>query len=144
MPTDALVAPFPRYRKRLALRRKVFFYETSLLPPALSSSVRGSAKTGLYNYGKRYYDPVTGRWPSKHPIEEQGGLNLYGFVNDDPLGYHDPSGLKRRRRSYRIIGEGDSLWMAYIQSPGACYVDDAQGVSGGANESGVPDKLAAT
>ena len=34
-------------------------------------------------YGYRYYDPQTGRWPSRDPIEEEGGLNLYGFVGND-------------------------------------------------------------
>jgi uncharacterized protein RhaS with RHS repeats len=34
-------------------------------------------------YGYRYYDPVTGRWPSRDPIEEAGGVNLYGFVGND-------------------------------------------------------------
>ncbi|MES2982080.1 MAG: RHS repeat-associated core domain-containing protein, partial [Verrucomicrobiota bacterium] len=28
------------------------------------------------------YDPETGRWPSRDPIEEEGGLNLYGFVEN--------------------------------------------------------------
>ncbi|MEI7957239.1 MAG: RHS repeat-associated core domain-containing protein, partial [Verrucomicrobiota bacterium] len=35
--------------------------------------------TGLYYYGYRYYDPLTGRWPSRDPIGEKGGVNLYGF-----------------------------------------------------------------
>jgi RHS repeat-associated protein len=39
--------------------------------------------TGLYYYGYRYYDPLTGRWPSRDPMEEQGGVNLYGFVEND-------------------------------------------------------------
>ena len=30
-------------------------------------------------YGYRYYDPATGRWPSRDPIGERGGVNLYGF-----------------------------------------------------------------
>ena len=34
-------------------------------------------------YGYRYYDPQTGRWPSRDPIEEEGGLNLYGLVGND-------------------------------------------------------------
>jgi len=33
-------------------------------------------------YLYRYYDPVNGRWPSRDPIEEEGGLNLYGFVTN--------------------------------------------------------------
>jgi RHS repeat-associated protein len=39
--------------------------------------------TGLYYYGYRWYDPMTGRWPSRDPIEEEGGLNLYGFVGNN-------------------------------------------------------------
>ena len=34
-------------------------------------------ETGLYYHGYRYYDPMTGRWPSRDPIEEDGGVNLY-------------------------------------------------------------------
>jgi len=30
------------------------------------------AETGYYYYGYRYYNPVTGTWPSKDPIEENG------------------------------------------------------------------------
>jgi RHS repeat-associated protein len=36
-------------------------------------------------YGYRYYDPVTGRWPSRDPIKERGGVNLYGFVKNDTI-----------------------------------------------------------
>ncbi|MCX6878739.1 MAG: RHS repeat-associated core domain-containing protein [Verrucomicrobia bacterium] len=41
------------------------------------------ADTGLYYYGYRWYDPLTGRWPSRDPLGEDGGLNLYGFVGND-------------------------------------------------------------
>ena len=44
-------------------------------------------------YGYRYYDPVTGRWPSRDPIGEKGGLNLYGFVGNDGVDANDPLGL---------------------------------------------------
>jgi hypothetical protein len=40
---------------------------------------------GVTYYGYRYYDPMTGRWPSRDPIEEEGGLNLYGFIDNSPL-----------------------------------------------------------
>ena len=33
-------------------------------------------------------------WPSRDPIEEVGGLNLYGFVNNSPTNYSDRLGLK--------------------------------------------------
>ena len=50
-------------------------------------------ETGWYYYGYRYYDPVTGRWPSRDPIEEQGGINLYGFVSNDGVNRWDFLGL---------------------------------------------------
>ena len=37
------------------------------------------------DYLYRYYDPLTGRWPSRDPIGEMGGVNLYEFVvNNSP------------------------------------------------------------
>ena len=39
---------------------------------------------GLYMYLYRHYDPAHGRWPSRDPIEEEGGVNLYGFVGNSP------------------------------------------------------------
>ena len=45
-----------------------------------------------YNY--RYYDPLTGRWPSRDPIEEQGGVNLYGFVRNSSINHIDLLGLE--------------------------------------------------
>ncbi len=50
-------------------------------------------ETGLLYYGYRYYDPVTGRWWSKDPIGESGGLNLYGFVGNDGVDMLDKLGL---------------------------------------------------
>jgi RHS repeat-associated protein len=46
-----------------------------------------------YYYGFRYYDPVTGRWPSRDPIEEEGGLNLYAMVFNNPVNFVDVLGL---------------------------------------------------
>ena len=51
------------------------------------------AESGFYYYGFRYYDPVTGRWPSGDPIEEQGGINLYAFVGNDGVNEFDRLGL---------------------------------------------------
>ncbi|TAF27731.1 MAG: hypothetical protein EAZ65_00005, partial [Verrucomicrobia bacterium] len=43
-------------------------------------------------YGYRYYDPTTGRWPSRDPIWEEGGVNLYGFVGNDGVNKMDHLG----------------------------------------------------
>lgn len=48
-------------------------------------------------YGHRYYDASTGRWLSRDPIEEQGGLNLYGFVRNDPISDFDALGKLSRQ-----------------------------------------------
>jgi RHS repeat-associated protein len=45
------------------------------------------------DYGYRWYDPLTGRWPSRDPIEEEGGMNLYGFVGNDGVNRWDRYGL---------------------------------------------------
>ncbi len=40
----------------------------------------------------RQYDAALGRWLSRDPIGEAGGLNLYGYVHSDPINYVDPNG----------------------------------------------------
>ena len=44
-------------------------------------------------YGFRYYDPETGRWPSRDPIWEGGGLNLYGMTECNLINSWDFLGL---------------------------------------------------
>ena len=57
--------------------------------PTSTKTASGVIYTGLYYYGYRYYDPETGRWLNRDPIEERGGVNLYGFVGNDPVGRID-------------------------------------------------------
>jgi RHS repeat-associated protein len=45
------------------------------------------------DYGYRYYHPDLGRWPSRDPIAERGGVNLYGFVGNDGINRLDILGL---------------------------------------------------
>lgn len=62
-------------------------------------------------YGYRYYDPLTGRWPSRDPIEENGGVNLYGFVGNSTILSIDVLGLRlqtiEKCVSYLFIGHAD-------------------------------------
>jgi RHS repeat-associated protein len=54
----------------------------------------GDLATNLYNYGYRYYHTQLGRWISRDPLNELGGVNLYGFVANSPGGNFDLLGLK--------------------------------------------------
>jgi RHS repeat-associated protein len=63
------------------------------LNPVRFSSKYQDVETGLVYYGYRYYAPEMGRWISRDPIEEEGGLNLYGMVGNDAVNRWDPLGL---------------------------------------------------
>jgi uncharacterized protein RhaS with RHS repeats len=41
----------------------------------------------------RAYDAAAGRWLNRDPIEEKGGMNLYAYASNDPIGGFDPLGL---------------------------------------------------
>ena len=40
----------------------------------------------------RYYDPANGRWLTRDPMGYAGGVNLYGYVGNDPGNRWDPTG----------------------------------------------------
>jgi len=50
--------------------------------------------SGMFFYGFRYYDPVTGRWPNRDPLMEFGGFNLYAMLTNNGLNQFDYLGLK--------------------------------------------------
>jgi RHS repeat-associated protein len=50
-------------------------------------------ETGLVLMGLRYYDPATGRFLTRDPIGYEGGLNVYAYVQNNPINHIDPMGL---------------------------------------------------
>jgi RHS repeat-associated protein len=55
------------------------------------------AETGSYYYGYRHYGPEWGCWFNRDPIEERGGLNLYGFVGNDAVNQIDYLGNLKKK-----------------------------------------------
>jgi RHS repeat-associated protein len=51
------------------------------------------AATGLSLTEFRVYDPNLGRWLSRDPMGEYEGIDLYGYVTNDPINWNDPFGL---------------------------------------------------
>ncbi len=53
---------------------------------------RADAETGLLLLGQRYYDPASGRFVNRDPAGYGGGINLYAYCENDPVGWVDPAG----------------------------------------------------
>lgn len=64
------------------------------MPFRFSTKYQDSEPDLLY-YGCRYYSADSGRWISRDPSEEDGGLNLYGLLSNRPIGDVDLLGLMK-------------------------------------------------
>jgi RHS repeat-associated protein len=110
-------------------------------------------RTGVTDYLYRWYDAPNGRWPSRDPIEEEGGINLYGFVGNDGVNKWDFLGMQQKccpenPRSEKIVdflGKpvsmfGEALKIAnYIESNSGPSMGGLFTALGGAvNKFGVP------
>jgi RHS repeat-associated protein len=73
----------------------------------------GSNTDGLHYYGYRFYDPLTQRWPSRDPIGERGGLNLYEFAWNNPVDYFDHFGLFVKPTDYPPADPNDNTIICY-------------------------------
>ena len=71
-------------------------------------------ETGLYYYGFRFYSPKLGRWVNRDPIEEDGGMNLYGFVGNTPCTLTDILGERISNLKIRHSGKANILDEDYI------------------------------
>ena len=85
-------------------------------------------ETGLVYYGHRFYDPKNGRFINKDPIEESGGLNLYGFCGNDGVNKWDYLGMDplpsdwATRTGYMFSGSPDPSW-TFIDGTMGVYWD---------------------
>jgi len=57
------------------------------------ASKEWNTSAGIYNFGRRYYDPMLQRFLNRDPLAEQGGINLYAYVGNNPVNLIDTLGL---------------------------------------------------
>ncbi|KII35402.1 RHS repeat-associated core domain-containing protein [Pseudomonas fluorescens] len=70
--------------------------------------------SGLYYYGSRYYAPWLQRWVSADPAGDVDGLNLYGFVGNNPMSYIDTGGTTRTPSQLKDVIAEESKFLAHI------------------------------
>ena len=71
--------------------------------------------SGFYYFGYRFYDPATQRWLNRDPIGEEGGVNLYGYVENDPINGIDPLGLSSIQAQVLVaIAKGDLVALVQL------------------------------
>jgi len=56
------------------------------------SSKQFNPVSGLTNFGSRHYMLENNRWTARDPIRYDGGYNIYGFNNNNPVNFIDPDG----------------------------------------------------
>jgi len=110
---------------------------------------------GFYYMRARYYDPEVGRFVSEDPIGFEGGdVNLYAYVQNNPVNRVDPTGLYWFRQSWHTeyaVGRNSSLVEAgglvsrviekYVPA-GRTFGEIHDAFVGAAIRAGVPDPLA--
>ena len=87
-------------------------FDIVALNPFRFSSEYYDSELDLVYYNFRHYSPSLGRFLSRDPIEEQGGLNLYAFVGNKPSLHTD------------VLGTATSLSACFTSPPAfICCLD---------------------
>lgn len=85
----------------------------------------------LISNARAFYSPEQGRWTSRDPIEEEGGLNLYAFVENQAINFFDVFGLWMKGETT----EDGARRVYYYNSPSDTMASLAEIVGLNANES---------
>ncbi len=89
-------------------------------------------ESGFYYHGHRYYAPWIGRWTNADPIGLDDGLNVFGFVADNPVTNSDPTGTAKKKQ----MPEADPEIVQHNQNA-ADYAKKASGAAAQRN----PDRI---
>ena len=97
--------------------------------------------TELYYYRARWYDPQARRFISEDPIGLNGGINLYAYVQNNPMSYTDPFGLKKGDQAFGLPNKfGDWYHKKYKDGePDIKSREDSEGTYDEWKKAGEPD-----
>ena len=96
--------------------------------PFCFSSEYYNSEINLVYYNFRYYSPELGRWLNQDPIGEQGGINTYNFLENNPIFFWDILGLDK------FVYDGNKL--CRISDDGKDCKKCWEAISGHADENG--------
>jgi RHS repeat-associated protein len=91
---------------------------------------RENDDTGLEFYRARYYSPRLQRFLSEDPLGPAGGINLYAYVFNNPLGWTDPLGLQLKNLNpdpmlVKLENDSDGFkWAAPAVNGVAGHIDE--------------------
>ena len=91
-------------------------------------------KTGMLEYQLRKYNPWCGRWINRDAIEEDGGLNLYGYVGNASIYKFDNKGNLPLLINPSLVAQLGKLFS------GNCWDTIMAWKPGGKNDSDANDK----
>lgn len=93
---------------------------SGLSSPWRYASKRMESETQLVNFGRRFYDPETGRFITPDPKGFTSGLNLYSYVSNDPLHQFDLYGLEAIEGDYTFAPNISAFGMGFYHGALDC------------------------
>jgi RHS repeat-associated protein len=78
---------------------------------------RFDPETENYYVRNRYYAPALGRWLTRDPIGNRGGINLYGYVASSPVGNVDAAGAKLTQSGAQAVLDKSGLGEWQVITP---------------------------